>query len=258
MFTFLHSFFKLLVTSFVLLMLACSHYAEPFVAPENRERHANQRPWVQNSFLVLAWHDVEDSDPSQKYLSVSTAHLQQQFSWLKTSGYTPVSVDQILEARAGGPPLPDRAVVLTFDDGYSSFYDRVYPLLMAYQWPAILAPVGTWVDAPDGGTVDFGGEPVARERFLHWDQIEEMAASGLVEIGAHTYNLHYGLPANPQGNVQPAAASRRYDPKTKQYESQESFTARVADDVKKSLKKSPRLQASHHGSGYGHTAVPMA
>src|SRR5690606_13632268 len=148
-----------------------------------------------------------------------TDHLIEQFAWLRENGYQPVTVDQILEANRGGTPLPDKALLLTFDDGYRSFYTRVFPILQAYQWPAVLAPVGNWIDTPSGQSVDFGGTLTERERFLTWSQISEMSRSGLVEIGAHTDNLHYGVLANPQGNVEPAAAVRIYDPKTNTYES---------------------------------------
>jgi len=230
-----------LLTCFVfgalLLNVACTHYAEPFIPPHERSKPENETAWRENTYLVIAWHDVEDADPDQRFLSVSTAHLQQQFSWLKTAGYTPVSVDQILAAKNQGPALPPKAVLLTFDDGYVSFYERVYPLLQAYQWPAVLAPVGKWLDTPANQMVDFGGEPVARDRFLTWEQVAEMSRSGLVEIGAHSYDLHYGHIANPQGNTQPVAASRHYNLATQQYETTEQFTQRIALDIERITSK---------------------
>lgn len=101
---------------------------------------------AKNTFVVIAYHDVEDDSADQRYLSVRSSALNEQFVWLRDNGYHVVSVDQILAARNGGPALPDKAVLLTFDDGYSSFYRRVYPLLKAYKWSAVLAPVGTWID----------------------------------------------------------------------------------------------------------------
>lgn len=220
---------------FSLLLAACSSIDRgvPFVPPAQRQASPATLAWPTNHYLALAYHDVEDENPDQTFVSVGTTHLQEQFAWLHANGYQPVSVDQIFAAADGGPALPSRAVLLSFDDGYRSFYDRVYPLLLAYGWPAVLAPVGVWVDPPDnGGTVSFGGQPVPRERFLTWSQITEMAASGLVEVAAHTNNLHYGITANPQGNQQPAAAARRYDPATGQYENDMQYSARIRDDVR--------------------------
>lgn len=214
-----------------LLLGACAVSAPPFTPPQQRMQAAGESPWPQGKVLALAYHDVEDADASQAYMSVRSANLIEQLAWLKANGYQAVSVDQLLAARQGGPALPDKAVLLSFDDGYSSFYTRVLPILKAYQWPAVLAPVGVWMDTPAGRPVDFGGLPVARERFVTWAQIHEIAASGLVEIAAHTDALHYGALANPQGNVQPAAVTRLYDPQQKRYESDAEYSARIGQDV---------------------------
>lgn len=202
-----------------------------YTPPAQRTRAVTEAPWPKNHFLVLAYHDVEDSSPDQTFVSVLTEHLRQQFSWLKENNYVPVSIDQILEAKAGKTPLPSKAVLLTFDDGYQSFYQHVYPLLKAYQWPAVVAPVGVWTDPPPGESVRFGDLDVPRERFLTWAQITEMARSGLVEVGAHSNNLHFGIQANPQGNLQPAAAARLYNPLTSTYESDQAYQARISSDV---------------------------
>ncbi|STW02121.1 outer membrane N-deacetylase [Klebsiella pneumoniae] len=50
-----------------------------------------------------------------------------------------------------------------------------------------------------------------RERFATWEMVRELSRSPLVEIGAHTWASHYGLPANPQGSREPAAANRGWD-----------------------------------------------
>lgn len=213
------------------LLAACAKDIPVFTPPAQRPAAAAEQPWPRNHVVVLAYHDVEDKDPDQAYLSVRTDHLVGQLAWLRENGYRAVSVDQVLAARRGGPPLPERAVLLTFDDGYRSFYTRVLPILKAYRWPAVLAPVGSWLDTPPGQPVDFGGTPTARERLLNWQQLREIAASGLVEIGAHTDALHYGVRANPQGNTEPAAAVRAFDAGSGRYESDAAQQARLRDDV---------------------------
>ncbi|MBY4895434.1 poly-beta-1,6-N-acetyl-D-glucosamine N-deacetylase PgaB [Cupriavidus sp. AU9028] len=222
------------------LLGACAKDIPRFTAPAERPVERAEQPWPRNHVAVLGYHDVEDADADQAYLSVRTDHLIAQLAWLRENGYQAVSVDQILAAQQGGAPLPERAVLLTFDDGYRSFYTRVLPILKAYRWPAVLAPVGAWLDAPEGKPVDFGGAPTARERFLTWQQVGEIAASGLVEIAAHTDDLHYGIVANPQGNTQPAASSRLFDPTTGRYESEAAFEQRIGADVKRITAKIER------------------
>lgn len=257
---FAHACFRTLIGLFcsLLLLSSCAKDIPAFVPPDQRSMHNSQQAWPKNKFLALAYHDVEDSDPDQAFVSVSTEHLVQQFAWLHENGYQPVTVDQILEANRGGEPLPDKALLLTFDDGYSSFYTRVFPLLRAYNWPAVLAPVGAWLDTPLDQAVDFGGKPAERDRFLTWKQVREVSRSGLVEIGAHTDNLHYGMLANPQGNLEPAAAARAYDPSTGQYETDAQYKARIAKDVDritakifKVTGKKPRVWVWPYGAASG-------
>lgn len=251
--------FIFLLWLFSVMLASCSTYKPAtFLSPELRRTAAQEQAWGENELIVIAYHDVEDHNPSQAYLSVSTEHLRQQFSWLQENNYVPVSVDQVLSARDGKSTLPPQAVMLTFDDGYSSFYTRVYPLLKAYNWPAVLAPVGKWLDTPVDQKVDFGGQPVERERFLRWEQVTEMAQSGLVEIGAHTQDMHFGAIANPQGNTQPVAATHRYLQDLKRYETDEEFQKRFRDDVRAisaSVKKyagvAPRVWVWPYGRASG-------
>ncbi|WP_047300809.1 poly-beta-1,6-N-acetyl-D-glucosamine N-deacetylase PgaB [Pseudomonas fluorescens] len=215
----------------VLVLSACSQPAAEFVAPGQRPLPHSEAPWPKNHVLGIAYHDIEDRDPDQRVVAVRTERMIEQLAWLRENGYRPVTVDQILAARQGGPELPAKAILLTFDDGYSSFYTRVLPVLRSYRWPAVLAPVGVWIDTPANQPVDFAGELRPRSQFLTWAQVREISRSGLVEIAAHTDHSHLGILANPQGNLQPAAATRRYDAAAGRYESEADFQARMRQDV---------------------------
>jgi biofilm PGA synthesis lipoprotein PgaB len=221
----------------------------------------SETPWPKNHVLGIAYHDVDDKDPDQAVVAVRTERLIEQLAWLRENGYQPVSVDQVLAARKkGGPDLPPKAVMLSFDDGYSSFYTRVMPVLRAYKWPALLAPVGTWVDTPLDKPVDFAGTPRKRSEFLTWDQVREVSQSGLVELAAHTDANHKGILANPQGNLEPAATTRRYDPVAKRYETEAEFQARqrvdilaISEKIYKATGKKPRVWVWPYGAASGTT-----
>ncbi|MCW0211649.1 MAG: poly-beta-1,6-N-acetyl-D-glucosamine N-deacetylase PgaB [Achromobacter sp.] len=244
----------------ILLLTACAKDIPVYTPPAERTVAPVDKPWVSGQFLALAYHDVEDEDPDQGFLSVRTDRLVDQLAWLRENGYQAVSVDQILDARNGGKPLPERAVLLSFDDGYRSFLTRVLPILKAYRWPALLAPVGMWMDTPAGRQVDFGGSPQPRGRFLDWNEVREISQSGLVEIAAHTDASHYGALANPQGNTEPAAAIRVYDGRGRQYESEAQFQARmgrdvaaITDKIRRATGKSPRVWVWPYGAEGGST-----
>lgn len=129
---------------------------------------------------MLAYHDVEDDAADQRYLSVRTSALNEQIARLLHNGYHAISVQDILDAHYGLKSLPPKAFLLSFDDGYSSFYTRVWPLLKARNVPALWAPVGSWVDTPAGQPVNFGGLMTPRERFATRDgaRAQPLAAGG--------------------------------------------------------------------------------
>lgn len=190
---------------------------------------------VGGSFITLSYHEVRGVRDYPDPFAVNPLELVRQFAWLRGNGYIPVSLDQVVAARRGDAPLPAKAVLLSFDDGYLSFYTRVYPLLKEFRYPAVLGVVGRWIDNPKMVPllVDDQGALV-KESLARWGQFREMADSGLVEIASHTYDLHHGVAANPQGNLQPAATTRLFDAATGIYESDAAWRARVGADLRAS------------------------
>jgi len=183
---------------------------------------------------AFAYHDVRDvvsENVDADQYAVSTQNLIAHFSWLRANGYTPVSIDDVLAATAGRKPLPDKPVLLTFDDGLVSAYTHVFPLLKLFGYPAVFSLVTSWVENPQ--LVEYGNRRLDRAAFLSWAQIAEMQASGLAEFASHTHDLHRGVVANPQGNVQPAAVSMRF--LGERYETAADYETRVAADLSQSL-----------------------
>jgi peptidoglycan/xylan/chitin deacetylase (PgdA/CDA1 family) len=185
-------------------------------------------------FVAIAFHDVSDKADELESDSVTGKVLVQFFDWLKGSGWTVVSLDDLSAAAHGIRPLPAKAILITFDDGYRSLYTRAFPLLKAYRYPAVSALVGMWMEDRPDGTVLYGDKEVPRTDFISWAQAREMQASGLVEFASHSYNLHRGVRANPQGNTVPAAITWRYDPATGTYEDDAQFRARIRADLMRS------------------------
>lgn len=255
---------SLILIGWLCLSASVCAQAFSFIAPKDRPQLEASKPWPQNQFLALAYHDVEDDAADQRYLSVRTSALNEQISWLLHNGYHVISVQDILDAHDGKKTLPPKAVLLSFDDGYSSFYTRVWPLLQAWNVPALWAPVGSWVDTPENQKVNFGGLMTPRDRFATWDMVRELSRSPLIEIGSHTWASHYGIPANPQGSREPAIANRFYDKATGRYETDRQFNQRIGDDVRKVTDKitqvtgkAPRAWVWPYGAANG-TSLAIA
>jgi biofilm PGA synthesis lipoprotein PgaB len=178
-----------------------------------------------DKFIVLGYHDISEKVTAPD--DVPPDLFVRQLEYFKTHGYQPVSAQDLLQAAAGRKALPEQAIFLTFDDAYRSFYTVVFPLLKLYRYPAMLMVVTSWIDGEK--PPEYRGK-----EFMTWDQIKEVAASGLVTVASHSHQLHKYVVSNPQGNLEPAPNTFVYDPKTRKYEAEEHFRARIRDDLRRS------------------------
>lgn len=212
---------------------------------------------------VLSYHEIADRGQALvPQYAVTPTDFVRQMDWLRNHGYHFVSVGDVLAGREGKKPLPDKAVLITFDDGYQSVYDHGWPILKMFRIPAVINVVGGWLE--EKGTVNFDGKELPREKLLSWRELREMSESGLVEIGSHSFDLHRGIVGNPQGNLQPAATTRRYLPDEKRYEDEATYRKRVQVDLERNSDlirhrtgKAPRVIAWPYGR-YGKTTREIA
>ena len=215
------------------------------------------------AFTVIAMHDVVDIPAQMSDDSLITDRLVAFFEWLKGNRFNAVSLSDVEAARVGVRPLPQRAVLVTFDDGYASLYHRVFPLALAYRVPIVAALAGSWLEGPMDGLVQYGDQRVPRSNFITWPQAREMQASGLIEFASHGYDIHHGERGNPQGSMMPAAVTRVYSDSTG-YETEAAYQARIRADLLKSraqllreLGTAPRAMVWPFGR-YSKTAAEIA
>lgn len=178
-----------------------------------------------DKFIALVYHDVPEI-PVEKD-DISRKDFVSQMEYLRTHGYTFVRPGEILAASRGEAKLPDKAVLLTFDDAYVSFYEFVYPLLKLYNCPAVLSVVTSWIDR--------GGGVYKDKAFMTWAQIREVSDSGLVTVASHSNDLHRLVNANPAGNVERAPSAFLYFPEEKRYETEDEFRQRIRNDLSRSV-----------------------
>jgi len=183
-----------------------------------------------NEFTILSYHEIADkSETLDSTYAVTPSNFDQQMHWLMDNGYHFISVDDILTYRKNGKALPKKAVLITFDDGYSSVYANAYPILKKYKIPSVIALVGSWLKAKE--KADFNGNMIERSKFLSQKEIKEMVGSSLVEIASHSYFLHKGIAGNPQGNMQPAVRTRQWLSDKQRYEDEKSYEQRIHKDL---------------------------
>lgn len=129
---------------------------------------------ARKGFTALMYHHIGNLDNPQEEqfpFTVSPKMLERQILFLKSEGYTLISLADLARAKKTGKTSIQKPVMLTFDDGYSDNYTFLFPLLKKYNIPAVIFLVTDKIGTPD---------------YLTWEQIREMQSSRLVEFGSHT------------------------------------------------------------------------
>ncbi|MDX2212929.1 MAG: polysaccharide deacetylase family protein [Oculatellaceae cyanobacterium bins.114] len=145
-------------------VVAAQLAARPF--PEIQERARLSR------VPVLMYHDILAE--KEVFFDVTPEEFEAHLKLIQQNGLHPISLDQLVAHLSTGVPLPEKPVLLTFDDGYAGHYTYVYPLLRKYGYP------GTFAIYTDKVGRNYGRSS------LTWDQLREMAADPLVTIASHS------------------------------------------------------------------------
>ncbi len=154
------------------------------ISPDTAATSANQS---ENSIEVpiIMYHSVLENKSKTGQFVITPAQFEDDLKFLADNGYTPVFMQDLIDYVYNGAPLPEKPVVLTFDDGYYNNYTYIYPLLQKYKCKAVISIVGAYTDL-------YTQTPDQNPGYAHltWDNVNEMMDSGLVEFQNHSYNLH--------------------------------------------------------------------
>jgi peptidoglycan/xylan/chitin deacetylase (PgdA/CDA1 family) len=141
-------------------------YFSPSPWPEINERAKLAR------VPTIMYHDILPK--KQVFFDVTPQEFEQHLQLIQKQGLTPISFDQLTTHLRTGLPLPEKPIMLTFDDGYGGHYEYVYPVLKKYGYPAVFSIYTSKVGINSGRT------------HVNWQQLREMAADPLVTIAAHS------------------------------------------------------------------------
>lgn len=182
-------------------------------AAEASEEDSKQEP-VYSGFCqrvpILMYHHIEPMDVAaaagHAQFTVSPAVFEAQMQYLAASGYTTLFVDEVVDFLSGQRQLPQKSIVLTFDDGYLDFYQWGYPIIGKYNLKANLLISTGLLENPG---------------YLTWGQLKQMVGSGRVSVVNHTWS-HYNL-----ASADSAKMEFEVDTAQKQFEEYLGTTPRV-------------------------------
>ena len=149
---------------------------------------------VSRDVPVLMWHNLAEESSGDMTISLDT--FRAQIEALHEAGFKTVSLQQLYDYVHFGTELPEKPIVLTFDDGYLNNYEYAYPILQEYDMQATIFAIGvsvgkdTYKDTDHAMTPHFGA-----------DEAREMVDSGLISVQSHTFDMHQWPPFE-DGNAQ--------------------------------------------------------
>ena len=202
----MHAVSALAVLLFVLFLFALR--ADP-------TRQVLSAPETRRLPIVMYHHVLPDLSRAGRYV-LPVRQLEEDLQYLQACGYQSVTVDDLVAFVQGTRDLPEKIVMLTFDDGYQSAEDYVLPLLEQTDMKAVLAVVGQFAQ-----TYTDSGDTNVRYASLSWDALRRLRESGRFELQSHSYALHSNEKNGRRGLAQ------------LQGESEESYRAMLTADLQR-------------------------
>ncbi len=146
-----------------------THTPTPYPTPDGQKRRVR--------VPILMYHYISvpppDADVYRHDLSVTPANFERQLRYLAENGYTTITLQDLVYHLTLGYPLPERPVILTFDDGYRDNFSHAYRLLRRFHFVGTFFLVTSFIDQnhPD---------------YLTWNQVQLMHQGGMA-FGSHTF-----------------------------------------------------------------------
>jgi peptidoglycan/xylan/chitin deacetylase (PgdA/CDA1 family) len=146
---------------------------------------------------ILMYHHLDDlgEEMGEDYwqLSVTPQDFREQMAYLKDNGYSTITFAELLGAFDGQVSLPDKPVIITFDDGWDDIYNVAYPILADQGMRATFFISTNWIDNVEGT--------------VGWPQIKEMSDGGM-EFGSHSATHPYLTSSEPDALAWELEASK--------------------------------------------------
>lgn len=168
---------------------------------------------------VVMYHQLTKSESRAGKYVLTVEQFEKDLIFLKEKGYQTVTVQQLLEFSQGKCSLPEKSVMITFDDGCETLYEYALPLLKKYGFTAVGFAIGALADyysEIDDHNLNYSN--------LTWNEIKELCEGGVIDIQSHSYDLHKNT-----GN--------RSGIKKKKSETLEQYSEFLAEDTAKMNEK---------------------
>lgn len=134
---------------------------------------------------ILMYHHVGGENIETNKITITNKRFEEDIRYLKDNGYTAISFKELVDCvNNNGTSLPEKPIIVTFDDGLDDNYKYAYPILKKNHMKATIFAIGSRI-----GIKNYNNDP--RYSYFTWEEAKEMYESGIIEIQPHSYDLHY-------------------------------------------------------------------
>lgn len=160
---------------------------------ERKTATVNSSVEYMNLPIIMYHHITTDKSKTGKY-TVHVSEFENDIAYLESNGFKTVTVSDLIDYTENNASLPEKPIMITFDDGFESFYSYAYPLLKEKQMKAVVSVIGK-------ATEQYSENPDHNVNYsnLTFSQISELTESGFVEIQNHSYDMHLSTSASRKG-----------------------------------------------------------
>lgn len=134
---------------------------------------------------IIMYHSLlKEKSRSGKY-TITPDTLKQDLEYIKSNGYTTINMEELINYVYNDGTLPEKPIIITFDDGYYNNFGYAIPILKELNMKAVISIVGEYTD-----TYSESGEANLNYGYIRWEDIKNAMQEETIEFQNHTYALH--------------------------------------------------------------------
>ncbi len=134
---------------------------------------------------IIMYHQITKKSSRRGKYTVMYDEFRNDMMYLKEKGYTTIDMTDLIEYVYGKGKLPEKPIIITFDDGFESVYEYVYPLFKELGMCGVASIVGEYTtfftENPDHNVT---------YSYMDWAEVNELVKGDIIEIQNHSYDLH--------------------------------------------------------------------
>ncbi len=134
---------------------------------------------------VIMYHSITNNPRKVSDYAVSTKMFEADIKYLSDNGFSFINTEDLKNYMYYNAPLPEKPIMITFDDGFFDNFANAYPILKKYNAKAVISPIAKVVE-------DYTQNGDKNDAYAYMDKetIKELSQSGVIVFENHSYNMH--------------------------------------------------------------------